>query len=122
MQETWVWSLDGEDPTEKGMATHSSSLAWKLSLEGSYEKPEKHIKKQRHHFTNKGLYSQSYVFVSSKVQMWELGHKKDWALKNWCFWIVVLEKTLERSLDCKEIKPVRDQARVFLLLLWQADS
>ena len=65
-----------------------------------------HIKKQRHYFDNKGLSSQSYGFSSSHVWMWELDHKESWALKNWCFWAVVLEKTLESSLDCKEIKPV----------------
>ena len=64
------------------------------------------IKKQRHHFGNKGLYSQSYGFSSSHVWMWELDNKGKWALKNWCFQIVVLEKTLENPLDCKEIKPV----------------
>ena len=65
-----------------------------------------YIKKQRHHFVDKGLYSQSYGFSGSHVQMWELDHKEDWALKNWCFWIVLLEKTLESPLDCKEIKPI----------------
>ena len=54
-----------------------------------------HIKKQRHHFTNKILYSQSYAFSSSHVRMWELDYKEGWGLKNWCFWIVVLEKTQE---------------------------
>ena len=54
-----------------------------------------HIKKQRHHFADKGLYNQSYGFSSSHVQMWELDHKEGWALKNWCFQIVVLENTLE---------------------------
>jgi len=62
--------------------------------------------KQRHYFANKGPYSQSYGFSISHVWLWELDYKKGWAPKNWCFWIVVLEKTLERSLDCKEIKPV----------------
>ena len=56
--------------------------------------------------TNKGPSSQSYGFSSSHLRMWELDHKKGWALKNWCFWSVVLEKILESSLDCKEIKPV----------------
>ena len=51
-------------------------------------------------------YSQSYGFFSSYVQVWELDHKESWALKKWCFWTVVLEKTLESSLDCKEIQPV----------------
>ena len=56
--------------------------------------------------TNKGLSSQSYGFFSSHVWMWELDYKESWALKNWCFWTVVLEKTLESPLDCKEIQPV----------------
>ena len=70
-----------------------------------YDKPRQRIKKQRHYFSDKGPSSQSYVFSSSHVQMWELDHKESWAPKNWCFWTVVLEKTLERPLDCK-IKPV----------------
>ena len=64
------------------------------------------IKKQRHYFVNKGLSNQSYGFSSSHIWMWELDHKDGWALKNWCFWTVVLEKTLESPLDCKEIQPV----------------
>ena len=56
--------------------------------------------------TKVGMYSQSYGFSSSHVWMWELDHKEGWAPKNWCFWTVVLEKTLESPLDCKEIKPV----------------
>ena len=84
-------------------ATKLKDLApWKKS----YDKPRQHIKQQRHHFANKGPYSQSYGFSSGHVWMWELGHKEGWAPKNWCFWTVVLEKTLESSLDCKEIKPV----------------
>ena len=64
------------------------------------------IKKQRHHFVDKGVYNWSYGFSSSHIWMWELDHKESWALKNWWFWIVVLEKTLESPLDCKEIQPV----------------
>ena len=56
--------------------------------------------------SNKGWYSQSYGFSNSHVWTWELGHKEGWALKNWCFWMVVIEKTLESPLDCKETKPV----------------
>ena len=63
------------------------------------------LKKQRHHFADKGPYSQSYGFSSSPVRMWELDHKKGWVSKNWCFQIVVLEKTLESPLDCKKIRP-----------------
>ena len=62
--------------------------------------------KQRHYFVDKGPYSQNYCFSSSHVWMWELVYKESWALKNWCFWTVVLEKTLESPFDCKEIKSV----------------
>ena len=62
--------------------------------------------KQRHHFADKGPYSQSYSFSNSHIWMWELDHKKGWELKNWCFQNVVLEKTLESPLDIKEIKQV----------------
>ena len=72
----------------------------------SYGKPRQHIKKQRHHFANKGLSSQSYGFSSSHVRMWGLDHKEGWAPKNWCFPTVVLQKTLESPLDCKETKLV----------------
>ena len=76
-----------------------------------------HIKKQKHYFANKGLSSQGYGFSSSHVWMWELDYKESWVLKNWCFWTVVLEKTLETPLDCKEIQPVHpkgDQSWVFI--------
>ena len=64
------------------------------------------LKKQRHYFANKGLSSQSYSVSSSHVWMCELGYKESWVLKNWCFWTMELEKTLESPLDCKEIQPV----------------
>ena len=72
----------------------------------SYDKPWQHIKKQRYHFADKGLYSQGYGFSSSHVHLWELDHKEGWAPKNWYFQTVVLEKILESPLDCKEIKLV----------------
>ena len=72
----------------------------------SYDQPRQHIKKQRHYFVNKGPSSQGYGFSSGHEWMWELDYKESWALKNWCFWTVVLEKTLESPLDCKEIQPV----------------
>ena len=65
--------------------------------------------KQKHYFANKGLSSQSYVYSSSHVWMWELDYKESWAPKKWCFWTVVLEKTLEIPLDCKEIPPVHSE-------------
>ena len=64
------------------------------------------ILKSRNNFANKGPSSQGYRFSSGHVWMCELEYKESWALKNWCFWTVVLEKTLESPLDCKEIKPV----------------
>ena len=65
-----------------------------------------YIKKQRRPFADKGLYSQSYGFSCSHVRMWELDHREGWALKDWFFQIVLLEKTLENPLDCSEIQPV----------------
>ena len=72
----------------------------------SYDQPRQHIKKKRHYFANKGPSSQSCGFSSSHVWMWELDYKENWVLKNWCFWTVVLEKTLESPLDRKAMQPV----------------
>ena len=96
------------------------------------------ILKQRHYFVNKCPSSQGYGFSSFHVQMWELDYKESWAQKNWCFWTVILEKTLESPLDCKEIQPVHpkgDQSWVFIgktdveaespifgHLMWRTDS
>ena len=83
----------------------------------SYEKARQHIKKQRHYFADKGPYSQSYSFSSSQMCMWELYHKEGWGPKNWCFWTVVLEQTLESSLYSKEIKlvnPKENQPWIFI--------
>ena len=100
----------------------------------SYDQLRQHIKKQRHYFANKDPSSQSYGFSSSHVWMWELDYKESWVPKNWCFWTVVLEKTLERTLDCKEIKPVHpkgNQSWIFIgrtdaeaetLILWPPDA
>ena len=79
------------------------------SLEGSYDQPRQHIIKQRQYFANKGPSSQGYGFSSGQILMWELDCKESWAPKNWCFWTVVLEKTLESPLDCKEIQPVHSK-------------
>ena len=87
----------------------------------SYYKPRQHIQKQKYYFTNKGLYSQSYGFSSSHVWMWELDHKEGWALKNQWFWTVVLEKTLESPLDCKEIKPVNPKGNKSWIFIRKTD-
>ena len=75
----------------------------------SYDQPRQHIEKHRHYFANKGLSSQGYGFSSSHVWMWKLDCEESWALKNWCFWTVVLEKTLESPLDWKEIQPAHSE-------------
>ena len=83
----------------------------------SYDQPRQHIKKQKYYFANKGPSSQGYGFSSGHVWMWELDCEESWALKNWYFWTVVLEKTLESPLDCKEIQPVHskgDQSWAFI--------
>ena len=85
-------------------------------MKESYDQPRQHIKKQRHYFANKGPSTQGCGFPSGNVWMWELDYKESWVLKNWCFWTVVLEKTCESPLVCKEIQPVhpKDQSWVFI--------
>ena len=88
-------------------------MAWKES----YEQPRQHIQKERYYFANKGPSSQGYGFSSDHVWLWELDYEEGWAPKNWCFWTVVLEKTLESPLDYKEIQSVHsegDQSWVFI--------
>ena len=87
-----------------------------------YDKPKPHIKKQRHYFSNKGPSSQSYGFSSSHVWIWGLDYKQSWALKNWCFWTVVLEKTLGSPLDCKEMKPVNPKGNQPWVFTGRTDS
>ena len=93
-------------------------LKWKKS----YDKPRQNIKKQRHYFADKGSSSQSYGFSSSHVWMWELDHKEGWAPKNWCFQIVVLEKTRESPLDCKESKPVNPKVNQSWIFIERTDA
>ena len=83
-----------------------------------------HIKKQRHYFADKGPSSQSCVFSSSHawIWMWELDHKDSWAPKNWCFWTVVLGRTLETPLDCKEIQPVHPKGNQSWILIGRIDA
>ena len=116
------------------MVTAAMKLRRLLLERKAITNPDKCIKKQRHHFANKGLYSQSYGFSSSHAQMWQLNHKERWGPKNWCFWTVVLEKTLESPLDCKEFKPVnpkgnqpwifigRTDAKAEATILWLPDA
>ena len=91
------------------MVTAAMKLKDVYSLEESYDQPRQHIKKQRHYFAGRGPFSQGCGFSSSHVWMWELDYEESWAPKNSCFWIVVLEKTLESPLDYKEIQPVHSE-------------
>ena len=92
------------------------------SLEEKLKQTRQHIKKQRHYFASKGPYRHSYGFFISHVWMWELDHKESWALKNWCFWTVVMEKTLESPLDCKEIQPVHPKGNQSWIFIGRTDA
>ena len=101
----------------------------------SYDQHRQHIKKQIHHFADKNPSIQSYGFISNHIWMWELDHKEGWALNHLCL-TVMLEKTLENPLDCKEIKPVNHEGNQYSLeglmlkqkfwyfghLMWRTDS
>ena len=88
----------------------------------SYDQPRWHIKKQRHYFANKDLSNQSYGFSSSHLWTWELDHKESWVPMNWCFWTVVLQKTLESTLDCKEIQPVHPKGNQSWVFFGRSDA
>ena len=104
----------------------------------SYDQPRQHVKKQRHDFANEVPSSQGYGFYSNHLWMWELDYKESWVPKNWCFWTVVFQKTLESPLDCKEIQPVHPKGhqswyslkglmlklklQYFGHLMWRTDS
>ena len=93
------------------------------SWKKSYDQPRQHIQKQRHYFANKGPSSQNYGFSSSHhVWMWELNHKERWAPKNSCFWNVLLEKTLDSLLDCKEIKSVNPKGNQSWIFIGRTDA
>ena len=87
----------------------------------SYDRSRQKIEKQRYYFVNKGPSSQSYGFSSGHVWTWELDYKVGWVPKNWCFWIVVLEKTLESPLDCKEIQPVYPKGYLSWVFIGRTD-
>ena len=99
------------------IVTAAMKLKDSYSLEGKLWLHRQHIKKQRDSFANKGSSSQGYSFSSGHVWIWELDYKESWEPKNWCFWTVVLVKTLENPMDCKEIHPVHpkgNQSWVFI--------
>ena len=94
----------------------------KRLLLGRKAKTNLAFKKQRHYFANKGSSSQSYGFSSSHVWMWELDYKESWMLKNWCFWTVMLEKTLESPLESKEIQPVNPKGNQSWIFIERTDA
>ena len=104
------------------MVTAAVKLKDTCSLKENYDQPRQHIKKQRHYFADKGPFSQSYCLSSSHVWMWELDYKEFWAPKNWCFWTVLLEKTLESPLDCKEIQPVHPKGKQSYIFIGKTDA
>ena len=139
MANRWVNWKQGQTlvfwaPKSLQMVTSAMKLKDAWSLEESYDQPRLFIKKQRHYFAKKDPSSQSYGFSSSHGWMWELDYKESWAQKNWFFWTVLLEKTLESPLDCKEIQPVHpkgDQSWIFtgrtdaeaeVPILWPPDA
>ena len=87
----------------------------------SYDQPREHVKKQRHYFAYKGPSSQGYSFSSSHVWMWKLDYKETWVPKNWYFWTVVLEKTLESPLDCKKIQQVHPKGNQPWMFIGRTD-
>ena len=129
---TLFWG--GSKITADGDCSHKIKRHLLLGRKVMTNLDSKHIKKQRHYFVNKGPSSQGCGFSSGHVRMWKLDCKESWMPKNWCFWTVVLEKTLDIPLDCKEIQPVHpkgNQSWVFIgrtdveaetSILWPADA
>ena len=109
-------------PESLQMVTAAMKFKDTCCLEEKLYQPRQHIKKQRHFFANKDLSSQGYYFSSCPVWIWELDYKESWAPKNWCFWTVVLEKTLESTLDSKEIQPVRPKASQSWIFIGRTDA
>ena len=125
------WEIDGETVsdfiflgskiTADGDCSHEIKRHLLLERKVMTNLDSKHIKKQRHYFVNKCPSSQGYGFSSSHVWMWELDYKESWAQKNWCFWTVVLEKTLKSPLDCKMIQPVHPKGNHSWVFIGKTD-
>ena len=124
------WQIDGETVSDfilggsRITADGDCSCEIKMlaSQKESYDEPRQHIKKQRHYFVNKVLSIQGYGFSSGQVWMWELDCEERWVPKNWCFWTVVLEMTLESPLDCKEIQQVHPKGNQSWIFIWRTDA
>ena len=125
---TTSWQIDGKQwqilfwGTPKSLQMVTTTMKLKdTPWEKSYDQPRQHIIKQRHYFANKGLTSQGYGFSNSHVWMWELDYKESWVPNNWCFWTVLLEKTLESPLDCKEIQSVHPKGSQSWIFIGRTD-
>ena len=127
------WQIDGETMETVrdyfgGLQNHCRwwLQPWNLKMltpwKESYDQPRQHIQKQRHYFANKGLSSQGYGFSCGRIWMWELDCEEGWVPKNWCFWTVVLEKTLESPLDCKEIQLVHPKGNWSWIIIGRTDA
>ena len=128
---TTSWKIDGETVADfiflgsKITANHDCSHEIKRRLllgRKVMTNIDSILKKQRHYFANNGPSSQGYGFSSGHVWMWELDYKESWAQKNWCLWIVVLEKTLESPLDGKEIQPVHPKGNQSWIFFERTDA
>ena len=118
----WQTLFWGGGPKSLQMVTAAMKLKDACPWKKSYYQPRQHMKKQRHYFANKGPYSQSYGFSITHVWMWELDHRESWSLKNLCFPTVMLEKSLESPLDCKEIKPVNPKGNQSWIFIERTDA
>ena len=127
------WQIDGETMET---VTDFNFLGSKITADGNCRHEIKRrlllgrkartnldsILKNRDYLARKCLYSQSYGFSSGHVLMWELNHKESWMPKNWCFWTVVLDKTLKSPLDCKELQPVKSKGNQSWIIIGRTDA
>ena len=116
----WWLNFGGSKITADGKCSHEIKICLLLGRKAMTNLDS--IKKQRHYFASKDPCSQSYGFSSSHVWIWELNYKETSVLRNWCFWIAVLEKTLESLLDCKEIQPVHPKGNQFWIFIGRTDA
>ena len=118
------FSFGGSKITADGDCSHEIKKKLKdaYSLKEKYDQPRQHIKKQICYFANKGPSSQSYDFSSGHVWMWELDYKENWAPKNWFFWTVVLEETVESPLGSKQIQPIHPRGNQSCIVIGKTDA
>ena len=112
--------LGGSKISADGDCSHEIKRRWLLGRKVMTNLDS--ILKSRHYFANKSPSSQGYGFSSSHVWIWEFDHKESWAPKTWCFWAVVLEKTLESLLDCEEIQPVHPKGNQSWIFIGRTDA